>query len=198
MTSCFYVVSITFHTNVPTLQKCMGTSRKKSHLTESAATRAPPAAPLSRTWKTCLPSPLWVVQRRENHLGWGLASTADVEDTRRTDLGLLQQLNGQHGAEHCYVATKHLYSESTSFGLDGRMQVILDEIYIRCTGHSVPPGHVVLQNYPSLIPKDNQHNLSRRWSCAEFFRFWWGGMAPFLTRFLGFRLVVSGPEFHLQ
>jgi hypothetical protein len=29
-----------------------------------------------------------------------------VEDTRRTDLGLLQQLNG-----HCHVATKHLYSE---------------------------------------------------------------------------------------
>ena len=36
---------------------------------------------------------------------------ADVEDTRRTDLGLLQQLNGQYGAEHCHVATKHLYSE---------------------------------------------------------------------------------------
>ena len=36
---------------------------------------------------------------------------ADVEDTQRTDLGLLQQLNGQYGAEHCHVATKHLYSE---------------------------------------------------------------------------------------
>jgi hypothetical protein len=40
-----------------------------------------------------------------------LAITADVEDTRRTDLGLLQQLNGQYGAEHCHVATKHLYSD---------------------------------------------------------------------------------------
>jgi hypothetical protein len=28
-----------------------------------------------------------------------------------TDLGLLQQLNGQYGAEHCHVATKHLYSD---------------------------------------------------------------------------------------
>ena len=36
---------------------------------------------------------------------------ADVEDTRRTDLGLLQQLNWQYRAEHCHVATKHLYSE---------------------------------------------------------------------------------------
>ena len=43
--------------------------------------------------------------------GRGLAYTADVEDTRRTDLGLLQQLNGQYGAEHCHVGTKHLYSD---------------------------------------------------------------------------------------
>ena len=43
-----------------------------------------------------------------NSLG---ASTADVEDTRSRDLGLLQQLNGQYGAKHCHVATKHLYSE---------------------------------------------------------------------------------------
>ena len=58
---------------------------------------------------------------------------------------------------------------------------------------SVPPGHVVLQNYPSFIPKASQHNLSRRWLCVEFFRFWWGSMAPFLTRF--FRLVVVDPGF---
>jgi hypothetical protein len=110
MTSFFYVVSIAFHTSVPALRKCMDTSRKKS-LAESAATRAPPGAPLRWTWKICLPSPLWVIQRRENHLGRGLASTADVKDTQRTDLGLLQPLNGQYGAEFGYVATKHLYSE---------------------------------------------------------------------------------------
>ena len=27
--------------------------------------------------------------------------------------------------------------------------------YVGCTGHSVPPGHVVLQNYPLFIPKDS-------------------------------------------
>ena len=43
--------------------------------------------------------------------GRGLASTADVEDTQRTDLGLLQQLNGQYGAEYCHVGAKHLYSD---------------------------------------------------------------------------------------
>jgi len=110
MTSFFYEFSIAFLVSVPGLRKWMDTSRK-SFLPESAVTRAPPAAPLRRTWKTCLPSPLWVVQRRENHLGRVLASTADVDDTRRADLGLLQQLNGQYGAEHCHVATKHLYSE---------------------------------------------------------------------------------------
>jgi len=36
---------------------------------------------------------------------------ADVEDTQRTDLGLLQQFNGQYGAEHCYAEAKHLYSD---------------------------------------------------------------------------------------
>jgi len=41
----------------------------------------------------------------------GLASTVNVEDTQRTDLGLLQQLNKQYGAEHCHVGTKHLYSD---------------------------------------------------------------------------------------
>ena len=111
MTSLFYVVSIAYHTSVPALRKCMDNSRKKSILAESAATHVPPAAPLRRTWKTCLPSPLWTVQRHESHWGRGLASTADVEDTRRSDLGLLLQLNEQCGAEHCHVATKHLYSE---------------------------------------------------------------------------------------
>jgi len=111
MTSFFYVVSIAYHTSVPALWKSMDTSRKKSHLAESAATCGLPASPSRQTWKICLPSPFWVVQRRENHLGRGLASTADVENTRRTDLGLLQQLNRQYGAGHCHVATKHLYSE---------------------------------------------------------------------------------------
>jgi hypothetical protein len=111
MTSFFYVVSIAFHTSVSALRKCMDTPRRKRLLTESVGTRAPPAAPLRQTWKICLPSPPRVVYRRENHLGRGLASTADVEDTQRPDLGLLQQLNGQYGAEHCHVATKHLYSE---------------------------------------------------------------------------------------
>jgi hypothetical protein len=36
---------------------------------------------------------------------------ADVEDTQRMDLGLLQQVNGQYGAEHYHIATKHLLSE---------------------------------------------------------------------------------------
>jgi hypothetical protein len=32
---------------------------------------------------------------------------ADVEDTQKDSLGLLQQLNGQHRAEHCHVGAKH-------------------------------------------------------------------------------------------
>ena len=111
MTSFCYVVSTAFHTSVPALRKCMDTSRKKILLAESAATRAPPAAPLCRTWKTCLLSPLWVVQRHESNWGRGLVSMADVEDTWWTHLGLLQQLNAQYAAEHCHVGAKHLYSD---------------------------------------------------------------------------------------
>jgi len=39
------------------------------------------------------------------------ASTPDVEETRRIDLGLLQQWNGQYGAAHCHVGAKHVYSD---------------------------------------------------------------------------------------
>jgi hypothetical protein len=80
--------------------------------------------------------------------------------------------------------------KSALFGLDCWTQVILQEICVRRSGHSVPPGRVVLQNYPSFIPKESQHKLFRTRFCAELFPFWRGGMAPFLARFLGFRLVV--------
>ena len=49
MTPFFYTVSIAFHTSVPALRKCIDTYRKKSILAESAATPAPPAAPLRLT-----------------------------------------------------------------------------------------------------------------------------------------------------
>jgi len=87
MTSFFYVVSIAYHTSIPALWKCMDTSRKMSFGWECSHSCT---ACFRRTWKTCLPSPLWAVQRHESHWGGGLASTADVEDTQWTDLGLLQ------------------------------------------------------------------------------------------------------------
>ena len=110
MTSFFYAVSSACNTSVPAFRKCMDASIKKSFgwershsctacwTSSSDLNDLPPIACLSgpNTWKS---------------LGRGLASMADVEDTRRTDLGLLQQLNGQYGYEHCHVATKHLYSD---------------------------------------------------------------------------------------
>ena len=36
---------------------------------------------------------------------------ADLEDTQRTDVGLLQQLKGQYGAEHRQVGANYLYSD---------------------------------------------------------------------------------------
>ena len=108
ITSFFYVVSNAYHTSVPALRKCMDTSRKKVFWL-----RAQPLMHrlLSSDLKDLPPITLSAVQRHESHWGRGLASTADVEDTRKTDLGLVQQLNGQYGAKLCHVAPKHLYSE---------------------------------------------------------------------------------------
>ena len=110
MTSFFYVVSIAYHTRVPALRKCMDTSRKKVFWLR--------AQPLVHRLLHFFVGPERLASHRllewskdVKITGTSLASTADVEDTRRTDLGLLQQLNGQYGAEHCHVATKHLYSE---------------------------------------------------------------------------------------
>jgi hypothetical protein len=110
MTSFFYVVSTAYHISVTALRKCMDTPRKKVFWLRAQSLMhrllqlfvclkdLPPIASL-------IGPKIWKSLRR------GLASTADVEDTRRTDLGLLQQLNVQYGAEHCHVATKHRYSE---------------------------------------------------------------------------------------
>jgi hypothetical protein len=56
------------------------------------------------------------------------------------------------------------------------------EICICCTVHSVRPGHVVLQDYLSFIPKESQHKLSRRWLCA------WPGRGESVTELVPFML----------
>jgi hypothetical protein len=103
MTSFYYVVSIVLHTSVPALQKCMDTSGKKFFWLR--------AQPLVHCLLHLFVGPKILASHRLYKVtgGQGLASMADVEDTR-TDLGLLQQLNGQYGAKHCHGA-KHLYSD---------------------------------------------------------------------------------------
>jgi hypothetical protein len=111
MTSFFYVFSIVFHTSVPALRKYMDTSRKKVFWLR--------VQPLVHRLLHLFVGPERLTSHRlfewskDVKITWGrgLASTADVEDTRRTDLALLQQLNGQYGAEHCHNATGHVYSE---------------------------------------------------------------------------------------
>jgi len=59
----------------------------------------------------------------------------------------------------------------TSFGLNCRTQVILEEICICCTGHTVPPGLVVIQNYPSFIQKRVHITFSADGCVRNFFGF---------------------------
>ena len=82
----FYVVSIVFHTSVPALRKCMDTSRKKVFLLRMQ--------PLVHRLLHLFVGPERLAFHRlfewskDVKITWGqgLASTADVEDTRRIDL----------------------------------------------------------------------------------------------------------------
>ena len=125
VTSFFYVVSIAYHTNVPALQKCIDTSRKKSLLAESTATHAPPTAPLRRTWYTCLPSPIWAVQNMK-------VTGGEVWRVRRMWKTLEGQIldccnswTGSMGPSIVMLQQNTCTQKSVSFGLDCRTQMIL-------------------------------------------------------------------------
>jgi hypothetical protein len=64
--------------------------------------------------------------------------------------------------------------KSTSFGFDCVSKMIPEKICSRGTGDSIPPGHVVLQNDASFIPKESQHkhNLPYIWLHVELLQSW--------------------------
>ena len=110
MTSFFYVVFIAFHTSVPALRKCIDTSRKKGFW-------------LRLQWLVHRLLHLFVGPGRlasYRHFEW----SKDVKTTgaRSGECGgcgryskdrslIVATVERQYGAEHCHVATKHLYSE---------------------------------------------------------------------------------------
>jgi len=111
MTSFVYLVSIAFHTSVTALRKCTHTSRKKnsfgwecSHSRTARYTSSSdlkdlhPIASLSgpKTWKS---------------LGSRSGEYSECGRRSKDSLGLLQQLNGEYGNEHCHTEAKHLYSD---------------------------------------------------------------------------------------
>jgi hypothetical protein len=162
MTSFFYVLCTAFHTSVPVLQKCMDTSIKKLFLLR--------VQPLLHLLLHLFVGP----GRLASHRLFEMSKDLKVTGGRSGEyVGC-----GKHSKDRSWiVATVEwavwgralpcwsktpVLNTSTWFGLDCRTQVILQEICICCIGHSVPPEHVVLQNYPSFIPKESQHNLSHR------------------------------------
>ena len=143
------------------------------------------------------PSPLSAVQRHEGHWGRGLASTVDVEDIRRTNLGLLQQSNGQYGAGLCHVGAKHLCWDVhfvwTWLQDAGDSLVELHTFrWSQC-----PPGHVVPQNKPSFIPKESQLNLYCRCLRANFFSVLVKRYGAIPCSLSWFAAGNSGPRLHL-
>jgi hypothetical protein len=112
MTLFYYVFLIAYHISVPTFRKCMDTSRNKKSFGWER----------SRSYTACCTSTsdlkyLRSIASLRGPKTWkfpgrpGLANTEDVEDSRKTNFGLLQQLNRQYGAEYCHVKTKFLYPE---------------------------------------------------------------------------------------
>ena len=184
MTSFFYIVSIAYHTSVPAIRKCLDTSRKKVFWLR--------VQPLVYRLLHLFVGPERLAYQRFFEWSKDVKITwSEVWRVRRMRKTLEEQILdycnswiGSMGLSVAMLQQNTCTQKFTSFGLDCRTQVILEKICISCTGHSVPPGHVVLQNYPSFIPKGSQRNLSRIWLWVEFLRFWWGGMAPFLLAFL--------------
>ena len=112
--------------------KCSSTSEVHGNLyekiisTESVATRAPLAAPLHWTWKTCLPSPLWAVQRHESHWGQGVANMQWMWKTLKGQIfDCCNSWMGNMGSSIVMLEQNTCTLASTSFGLDYRTQVIL-------------------------------------------------------------------------
>jgi len=153
MTSFFYVLSIAFHTSVPGLRKCMDTSRIKVFLLR--------VQPLVLHLLQIFVGPETLASHRlfdwskDVEISWG-----EVWRVRRMWKTLEGQIldcwnswTGSMEPSIVMLQQNTFTQKSTSFGLDCRKQVILEENCICCTGHSVPPGLVVLQNYPSFIPK---------------------------------------------
>jgi len=111
MTSFFYVVSIAYHTSVQRFGSAWIPLEKKVFWLR--------AQPLMHRLLHLFIGPERLSSRRLFEWSKDMRVTGvrsgEYGGYGRTDLGLLQQLNGQYGAEHCHVATKHLYSEVRVF-----------------------------------------------------------------------------------
>jgi len=156
MTSFFYVVSIAFHTSVPALRKCMDTSRKKVFWLRVQPLVHHPLHLFVRPER--LASHHLFEWFKDVKIIWGM-----VWRVRRIWKTLVGQIvdcynnwTGSMGPSIVMLQQNTCTQKSMLFGLDGRMQVILEEICIHCTGHSVPSGHVVLQ----FTPRSSQKRVS--------------------------------------
>ena len=155
---------------------------KKIILAQSSATRAQPATPLRRTWDlppiASLSGPKTLKSLGARSGGYGGCGRHSKE---RSWVVVTAERAVWGRALSCWSKTPVLRRPRCLDLTACRRRFFGRSAYVALV--CVPPGHVVLQNYPSFIPKENQQNLSRRWLCAEFFQFWWGDMAPFLARF---------------
>jgi len=147
------MVSIAFHTSVPALRKYMHTSRKKLFWLRTQL--------LVHRLLHLFAGP----ERLASHLLFEQSKDMKViggevwwvrwmwKTFEGQILDCCNSWTGSMGPSIVMLEQNTCTQTPTLFGPDCRTQVILQEICISCTCHSVPPGHVVLQNYSSFIPK---------------------------------------------
>ena len=137
MTSFFYVVSIAFQTSVPALRECMDTSRKKAFWLRVQ----PPVHCLLHLFVgperlACHRHFEWFkdvkITWAEVWRVWGMWKTLEGQI-----LVCCNSWTGSMGLRIAMLQQNTCTQKSTSFGLDCRMQVVL-EICIRCTGQCSP------------------------------------------------------------
>jgi hypothetical protein len=176
MTSFFYVISIAYHTSVPALRKCMDTSRERVFWLR--------AQPLMHRLLHLFVVPKRLASHRlfERYkdmkvTGGEIWRVRRMWNTLEGQI-LLQRAVWDRGLSCCNKtpvprSPRHLHL------IAGRRWFFRRSAYFALfTGF--PSGHIVLQDYPSFIPKESQHNLSRRWLCA------WPGRGESVTKLVPF------------
>ena len=124
--SLFNIISPTLNTSPPALTKCINSFRKKILSVVRATTHAPCGILLHQNGTSFIPLLLWVVQTHGNHLGQGLVSMVDEEDTQMQVCDCCNCCTGSVGPCIVMLQKDTWWQQSTLLWFDCRLKMIGD------------------------------------------------------------------------